>query len=79
MSAATLRSAAKRGQLVIERVGGKDFTTLGHIKRMREQCRVKQVRRDCGCDQRAETKRAAMVTGSGARWFCSRRLICAML
>ena len=58
VSAATLRSAAKRGQLVIERVGGKDFTTLGHIKRMREQCRVKQVRRDCGCDQRAETKRA---------------------
>jgi hypothetical protein len=38
MTAAGLRREWKRGKLVIERVAGKDYTTLNHIKRMRELC-----------------------------------------
>jgi hypothetical protein len=40
MTASGLRREAKRGRLVIERTAGKDYTTLGHINRMREQCRL---------------------------------------
>lgn len=36
-----LRLEATRDRLVIERVAGKDYTTLAHIERMRELCRVK--------------------------------------
>jgi hypothetical protein len=60
VSVSSLRREAKRGRLVIERVAGKDFTTLSHIERMRRLCRVEQVRRDCGSDQRAGTKPARM-------------------
>ncbi len=35
-----LRREAQRGRLVIERIAGKDYTTLAHIKRMRELCRL---------------------------------------
>jgi len=56
MSASGLRREAKRGRLVIERVAGKDYTTLNHINRMRELCRVKQSDRDCGYDQHAEVR-----------------------
>jgi hypothetical protein len=48
MTASGLRREAKRGRLVIERVAGKDYTTLNHIKRMRELCHVSQARRDSG-------------------------------
>src|SRR5882757_8935290 len=40
MTASGLRREAARGRLVIERIAGKDFTTLAHIERMRELCRV---------------------------------------
>jgi hypothetical protein len=40
MTAAGLRREAERGRLVIERIAGKDFTTLANIERMRELCRV---------------------------------------
>src|SRR6185437_5642929 len=40
MSASGLRREAARGRLVIERIAGKDFTTLANIERMRELCRV---------------------------------------
>src|SRR5215471_19057954 len=48
MTANGLRRESKRGRLVIERVAGKDYTTLNHIKRMRELCHVSQARRDSG-------------------------------
>jgi hypothetical protein len=35
MTASGLRREAKRGRLVIERIAGKDYTTLAHIERMR--------------------------------------------
>jgi hypothetical protein len=62
MTAAGLRREARRGRLVIERVAGKDYTTLGNIKRMRELCRVQQVHRDCGSGQSAETRTVASLT-----------------
>jgi hypothetical protein len=40
MTASGLRREAVRGRLHIERVAGKDYTTLEAIKRMRELCRV---------------------------------------
>jgi hypothetical protein len=40
MSASGLRREAARGRLVIERIAGKDYTTLGNIERMREKCRL---------------------------------------
>jgi hypothetical protein len=60
MTAAGLRREAKRGRLVIERIAGKDYTTLNHIRRMRELCRVKQHPRDCGNDRNDGTKPAAL-------------------
>lgn len=57
MTAAGLRRESARGRLVIERIAGKDYTTLFHIERMRELCRVKA--REPGCNSRPldETRR----------------------
>lgn len=41
MTASGLRREATRGRLVVERVAGKDYTTLEHIRQMRELCRVR--------------------------------------
>jgi hypothetical protein len=41
MTASGLRRESARGRLIIERIAGKDYTTLFHIERMRELCRVK--------------------------------------
>src|SRR5262245_38128938 len=49
MSASGLRREAERDRLVIERIAGKDYTTLGNIERMRHLCRVEARDRDCGC------------------------------
>jgi hypothetical protein len=46
-----LRREAARGRLVIERVAGKDYTTLAHIDRMREQCRLVVKAQDSNCDR----------------------------
>ena len=62
MTANGLRREAKRDRLVIERVAGKDYTTLNHIKRMRELCRVKPSLQDSTCDRSAETKTADSLT-----------------
>jgi hypothetical protein len=64
MTANGLRREARRGRLVIERVAGKDYTTLNHIKRMRELCRVNQDNQDSGYVKRALTK-AATIPQSG--------------
>jgi hypothetical protein len=56
MTAAGLRRESKRGRLVVERIGGKDFTTLDYIKRMRELCRVRPNPRDTGEERNARTK-----------------------
>jgi hypothetical protein len=43
MTASGLRKEAARGRLAIERIAGKDFTTLAAIANMRELCRLAQV------------------------------------
>jgi hypothetical protein len=40
MTASGLRREGARGRLVIERVAGKDYTTLANIEEMRALCRV---------------------------------------
>src|ERR1035441_7682302 len=65
MTASGLRKEAARGRLVIERIAGKDYTTLANIERMRELCRVEVRVRDSGCarpnmiDQGVAGKQAA--------------------
>jgi hypothetical protein len=53
MTAAGLRRESQRGRLVIERVAGKDYTTLNHIAEMRKLCQLQPSRPDCGKDPRA--------------------------
>src|ERR1700749_3886988 len=48
MSASGLRREAARGRLVIERIAGKDYTTLANIERMRELCPVEAKVPDSG-------------------------------
>ena len=48
MTASGLRRECTRGRLIIERIAGKDYTTLANIERMRELCRVEAKVPDCG-------------------------------
>ena len=61
MTASGLRREAKRGRLVIERIAGKDYTTLRYIEEMRQQCRNELTAKahDFGCNQSAKKKVAA--------------------
>src|SRR5262244_554934 len=43
MTASGLRKEAARGRLAVERIAGKDFTTLEAIANMRALCRLAQV------------------------------------
>ena len=54
MTASGLRREAARGNLVVERIAGKDYTTLANIKQMRELCRVEIKAPDCGSGAHAE-------------------------
>jgi hypothetical protein len=54
MTAAGLRREAARGRLVIERIAGKDYTTLAHIERMREACRVGAKAHDSTCAEHVQ-------------------------
>src|SRR6476646_9793678 len=54
MTAAGLRREAARGRLVIERIAGKDFTTLANIEQMRELCRVQAKARVSTCAGHAQ-------------------------
>jgi hypothetical protein len=51
MTASGLRREAAKGRLVIERIAGKDYTTLANVQRMRELCRVEPRGRTSGCSQ----------------------------
>src|SRR5947208_995478 len=54
---AGLRKEIARGNLVVEKIAGKLFTTLDDIKRMREKCRVKEKDPDSTNDLRKEDVR----------------------
>ena len=55
MTASGLRREAARGRLVVERIAGKDYTTLANIELMRELCRVEAKAPVSGCSQRDGT------------------------
>lgn len=58
VTAASLRREARAGRLVIERIAGKDFTTLTHIETMRREaatCRDGVKVRASGLNQRSAT------------------------
>ena len=56
MTASGLRRESKRGRLAIERIAGKDYTTLADINRMRNLCRVEAKDRTSGCAPHAAIK-----------------------
>src|ERR1700745_2705162 len=58
MTASGLRREAARGNLVIERTAGKDYTTLRNIEHMRMLCRVPRKEPAYGSPQRIETQTA---------------------
>jgi hypothetical protein len=60
MTASGLRREASRGRLVIERIAGKDFTTLANIEEMRKLCRVQVKGHGSTCaaqDQKSDARR----------------------
>jgi len=79
MKESGLRREAKRGRLVIERVAGKDYTTLGHIARMRELCRVNQDNQDSGYGKRALTKSATTPNCGSSSMTAGRSALAATL
>ncbi|KJC36741.1 hypothetical protein UB31_35780 [Bradyrhizobium sp. LTSP849] len=54
MTASGLRREAARGRLEVERIAGKDYTTLESIRKMRELCRV-QVKVQDSTNERRDT------------------------
>ena len=51
MTASGLRKELARGRLLIERIAGKDYTTIANIERMRQLCRVQAKAPGYGCGQ----------------------------
>jgi hypothetical protein len=60
MTVSGLRRERDRGNLVVEKIAGKEFTTLHYIEEMRKKCRVEQKVHDYGCSQpeRAEMEKS---------------------
>src|SRR6201992_605628 len=56
MTVAGLRRERDRKRLVIEKIAGKEFTTLAHIERMRELCRDEARARGSSLRPPAETR-----------------------
>jgi hypothetical protein len=56
MTASGLRREAARGHLTIERIAGKDFTTLSAIDTMRERCRAQKPHHDSTSEPGATVK-----------------------
>lgn len=56
MTVAGLRRERDRSRLIIEKIAGKEFTTLAHIERMRELCRDEARELDSSLKPHAVTK-----------------------
>jgi hypothetical protein len=54
MSASGLRREAAKGHLIVERIAGKDYTTLAAVEEMRRLCRIEQKVSDCGSEKVTE-------------------------
>jgi hypothetical protein len=59
MTASGLRREAARGRLVVERIAGKDYTTMRSIADMRTLCRVEAGRRVSITTERGEGRDVA--------------------
>jgi len=55
MTASGLRREASKGNLTLERIANKDYTTLQAIAEMRKKCRVEAKVRDSGCNPPEKT------------------------
>jgi hypothetical protein len=66
MTASGLRRENARGRLVVERIAGKDYTTLANIEHMRELCRVQAKVPDCGSALLAEGAAGPLRAPSGS-------------
>jgi hypothetical protein len=55
MTASGLRKESAKGRLVIERIAGKDYTTLSNIRSMRKKCRLEKAPA-CGSSQQDGTE-----------------------
>src|SRR5208283_5399865 len=51
MSASGLRREAAKGHLIVERIAGKDYTTISAIEEMRKLCRIEQNVSDYGSEK----------------------------
>lgn len=59
-----LRKERDRGRLAVERIAGRDYTTLRAIRTMREQCRVQP--RDHACNSEPTPERGSSGTATSA-------------
>jgi hypothetical protein len=57
MTTSGLRNELARGRLIVERIAGKDYTTLANINLMRELCRVEAKERDSTSGLSAEIRK----------------------
>ena len=64
MTASGLRREGARGQHVVERIAGKDYTTPANIERMRELCRVQIKGPRCTSDGTAAAQQSGVVLNS---------------
>jgi hypothetical protein len=64
VSVSALRSEAKRGNLVVEKIGKNLFTTPRAIQEMREKCRVQQNRPDSTSEKTTEPGSSATATAT---------------
>jgi hypothetical protein len=60
MTASGLRREVDKGNLIIERIAGKDFTTLESIDQMREKCRRDPKVHRCGSNPPKQEKRSSL-------------------
>jgi len=67
MTASGLRREAARGRLVVERIAGKDYTTLANVERMRELCRVETRVPGCTSDGTAVAQRSGSSSIAAAK------------
>src|SRR5690606_41950036 len=69
---ATLRAEAARGNLVLERIGRRDFVTRAALREMREKCRVQRREPASGSTRRpatgsSETDRSSVAQAAALR------------
>jgi hypothetical protein len=76
MKASGLRREVARGRLIVERIAGKDYTTLKAIKNMRDQCRSEVRAPDFGFNQQADAspRRGSFATESSKSALAAARM-----